>query len=89
VRVTQVPLDELLALRSAVNAGAVSAAAAIQRLSRAPHWVWAAIDPVTKLRLTVDVGERTLAMAHRVVHQVVQGLAPGCVPLFLTDGFKE
>src|SRR5207302_2828141 len=35
------------------------------------------------------VGERTLAMAQRVVHQVVQVLAPGCVPLFLTDGFRE
>ena len=31
---------------------------------------------------------RTLAMAQRVVHQV-QVLAPGCVPLFVTDGFKE
>jgi hypothetical protein len=28
-------------------------------------------------------------MAQRVVHQVTQALAPGCVPLFLTDGFKE
>src|SRR5213596_723207 len=28
-------------------------------------------------------------MAQGVVHQVVQVLAPGCVPLFLTDGFKE
>ena len=28
-------------------------------------------------------------MAQRLVHQVVQVLAPGCVPLFLTDGFKE
>jgi len=28
-------------------------------------------------------------MAQSVVHQVVQVLAPGCVPLFLTDGFKE
>jgi hypothetical protein len=28
-------------------------------------------------------------MAQRVVHQVVQVLAPGCVPLFLTDGLKE
>jgi hypothetical protein len=28
-------------------------------------------------------------MAQRVVHQVVQVLAPDCVPLFLTDGFKE
>ena len=59
------------------------------RLSRSPHWVWGALDPVTKLLLTIDVGDRTLAMAQRVVHQVVQVLAPGCVPLFLTDGFKE
>jgi hypothetical protein len=28
-------------------------------------------------------------MAPRVVHQVVERLAPGCVPLFLTDGFRE
>jgi hypothetical protein len=28
-------------------------------------------------------------MAQRVVHQVVQVLAPDCVPLFLTDGFRE
>jgi hypothetical protein len=44
---------------------------------------------VTKLLLAIDVGDRTLAMAQRVVHQVVQVLAPGRVPLFLTDGFKE
>jgi IS1 family transposase len=89
VRVTQVQLDELFALLSAVKAGEVSEAEAITRLSHTPHWVWAAIDPVTKLLLTLDVGERTLAMAQWVVHQVVQVLAPGCVPLFLTDGLKE
>src|SRR6266403_3940215 len=89
VRVTQVQLDELFALLSAVKAGAVSEAEAITRLSRSPHWVWAAMDPVTKLLLTIDVGDRTLAMAQRVVHQVVQVLAPGCMPLFLTDGFTE
>jgi IS1 family transposase len=89
VRVTQVQLDELFALLSAVQAGEVSEAEAITRLSRSPHWVWAAIDPVTKLLLTIDVGDRTLAMAQSVVHQVVQVLAPGCVPLFLTDGFTE
>src|SRR6266481_4485355 len=71
VRVTQVQLDELFALLSAVKAGEVSDAEAIQRLSRSPHWVWAAIDPVTKLLLTIDVGDRTLAMAKRLVHQVV------------------
>jgi IS1 family transposase len=89
VRVTQVQLDELFALLRAVKDGAVSEAEALTRLSRSPHWVWAAIDPVTKLLLTIDIGDRTLAMAQRVVHQVVQVLAPGCVPLFLTDGFKE
>ena len=89
VRVTQVQLDELYALLCAVKDGEVSEAEALRRLSRSPHWVWAAIDPVSKLLLTIEVGERTRAMAQRVVHQVAQALAPGCVPLFLTDGFKE
>jgi len=89
MRVTQVQLDELFALLSAVRAGEVSETEAITRLSRSPHWVWVAMDPVSKLLLAIDVGSRTLAMAQRVVHQVVQVLAPGCTPLFLTDGFKE
>src|SRR5262249_23846962 len=62
---------------------------AIERLSRSPHWVWVAMDRESKLLLTVDVGERTVAMAQRVVHHVAQMLAPHCVPLFLTDGFRE
>src|SRR2546427_722963 len=85
VRVTQVQLDELFALLSAVKTGEIREVEAISRLSRSPHWVWAAIDPVTKLLLTIDVGNRTLTMAQRVVHQVVQVVAPGCVPVFLTD----
>jgi len=89
VRVTQGQLDELYALLSAVKDGEISEAEALKRLSRSPHWVWVAIDPVSKLLLTIDVGERTLAMAQGVVHQVTQVLAPGCIPLFLTDGFKE
>src|ERR671924_2431620 len=79
LRVRQVQLDELFALLSAVQAGEVSEAEAITRLSRSPHWVWTAMDPVTKLLLTIEVGDRTLAMAQYVVHQVVQVLAPGCV----------
>jgi IS1 family transposase len=89
VRVRQVQLDELFALLSAVKDGAVSAAEAIERLERSPHWVWVAMDPESKLLLAIDVGDRTLAMAQRVVHQVVQVLASGCVPLLLTDGLKE
>ena len=86
IHVNQLQLDELYAVLSAVKDGDLSEAQAIRRLSRSPHWVWAAIDPVTKLLLTIDVGKRTLAMAQCVVHQVVALLAPDCVPLFLTDG---
>ena len=89
VRVTQVQRDELYALLRAVKTGEVSEQDALQRLARSPRWVWGAIDPTTKLLLALDVGARTVAMAQRVVHQVGQVLAPGCMPLFLTDGFKE
>src|SRR5262249_54031774 len=79
---------ELVALLRAVKAGEVSEAEAIERLERSPQWVWVAMDPESKLVLAIDVGERTLAMAQRVVHQVVQVVAPDCAPLFLTDGFR-
>lgn len=88
IHVEQVQLDELFALLSAVRDGEVTETKAIKRLSRSPYWVWVAMDPESKLILTLDVGERTLAMAQLVVHQVVQVLAPACAPLFLTDGFK-
>ena len=89
VQVSQVQLDELFALLSAVKAGAVSDTQAIERLSRVPHWVWVAIDPVSKVLLSIEAGDRTLAMAQRLVHEVVRVLAPDCVPLFLTDGLKN
>src|SRR5499427_8983387 len=89
VQVRQVQLDELFALLSAVKDGTVSAAEAIERLERLPQWVWAAMDPESKLVLAIDVGERTRALAQRVVHQVAQLLAPDCAPLLLTEGFRE
>jgi IS1 family transposase len=89
LHLTQVQLDELYAVLRAVKDGAVSQDEAIARLSRSPHWVWTAVAPESKLLLAIDVGARTRAMAQNVVHQVVQVVAPGCVPLFLTDGFKE
>jgi len=89
VHVRQGQLDELYAVLRGRQDGKRSQDEASQRLDRSPQWVWAAIDPESTLLLTIDVGDRTLAMAQRVVHQVVQGLAPGCVPLFLTDGLKE
>jgi len=87
--VHQVQLDELHTVLSAVKEEQMSTEEAIQRLSRSPQWVWTAIDPQSKLLLAIAIGPRTQAMAQRVVHQVVQVLAPGCVPLFLTDGLKE
>src|SRR6266702_7861185 len=89
VHVQQIQLDELYAVLSAVKGGQRSEEEAIRRLSRSPQWVWTAIDPQSKLLLAIAVGPRTRAMAQRFVHQVVQVLAPGCLPLFVTDGFKE
>ena len=89
VHVHQVQLDELYAVLRAVKDGGLSEDEAIKRLERSPCWVWTAMDPESKLLLVIDVGTRTLAMAQCVVHQVVQVLAPGCVPLFLTDGYKD
>ena len=89
VYVDHVQMDELFALRRAVKDGEVTEAEAITRLSRSPHWVWVALAPVCKLILTVDVGERTLAMTQRLVHQVTHVLAPDCAPWLLTDGLRE
>jgi IS1 family transposase len=85
----QLQLDELYAVLRKLKAGEISDEAAIKRLERSPSWVWTAMDPTSKLLVVVEVGSRTLAMAQRVVHQVTAMLAPGCVPLFLTDGFNE
>ena len=55
----------------------------------APHWVWTAINPESKLLLNVQVGDRTLALAQAVLHQLTQLSAPGCVPLFLSNGYPH
>jgi hypothetical protein len=89
VHVRQVQLDELYAVLRAVKDGDLHAEEAVKRLERSPDWVWTAMDPESKLLLVMDVGPRTLAMAQRVVHRVSGVVAPGCLPLFLTDGLKD
>jgi IS1 family transposase len=89
VHVRQLQLDELYAVLREVKSGEISEDEAIKRLERSPYWVWSAMDPESKLLLVIDVGTRTLEMAQRVVHRVVQRLAPGCVPLCFTDGLKD
>jgi IS1 family transposase len=89
MHINQLQLDELYAVLRGVKDGEISTKNAIKRLERSRHWVWTAIDPESKLLLVIESGPRTLAMAQRVVHQVTEVLAPGCVPLFLTDGLKD
>ena len=45
LHLTQVQLDELYAVLRALKDGTMSEEGAIERLSRSPHWVWAALDP--------------------------------------------
>jgi IS1 family transposase len=89
LHIKQIQLDELYAVLSAVRDGDMSEAEANERLSRSPHWVWTAMDPETKMLLSMQVGDRTLAMAQAVLHHLAQVLAPGCVPLFLSDGYPH
>src|SRR5215475_13965119 len=89
LHLAQLQRDDLYAVLRAVKDGDLSEDEAIRRLERSPYWVWTAMDPTSTLLVVVDVGGRTLAMAQRVVHQVTRVLAPGCVPLFLTDGLKD
>jgi transposase-like protein len=86
LRLNQVQLDELYAILSAVRDGEMSEAEAIEHLSTSPTWVWTAVDPESKWMLSALVGERSQAMAQAILHQIAQLLAPGCIPLFLSDG---
>ena len=86
LEIHQAQLDELYATLSAVRDGELSEVDAIEHLSTSPLWVWTAIEPESKLMLSAQPGDRSLAMAQAVLHQITQLLAPGCVPLFLSDG---
>jgi IS1 family transposase len=52
------------------------------------QWLWLAIDPRTKLLPVLYLGPRTQHAAHRVIHSLRQVLAPGCLPLFTSDGLN-
>jgi len=76
LHLSQVQMDELYALLSGMRD---------EDGRRRCCWVWVATAPLNKLLLATEVGERSLEMAQRLVHAVVGMLAPGVVPLFLTD----
>jgi len=51
-------------------------------------WLWLAIDPCTKILPVLQLGPRTQNMAHLLIHSLRQLLAPGCLPLFTSDGLN-
>jgi IS1 family transposase len=51
-------------------------------------WLWLAIDPRTKILPVLHLGPRTQNMAHLLIHSLRQLLAPGCLPLFTSDGLN-
>ncbi len=51
-------------------------------------WLWLAVDPLTKLIPALQLGTRTQHAAHAVVHDLRQRLAPGCTPVFTSDGLN-
>jgi IS1 family transposase len=51
-------------------------------------WLWLAIDPRTKLLPVLHLGPRTQHAAHLLIHSLRQILAPGCLPLFTSDGLN-
>ncbi len=51
-------------------------------------WLWVAVDPLTKLIPVLHLGARTQTAAHGVVHELRQRLAPGCLPVFTSDGLN-
>jgi IS1 family transposase len=53
--------------------------------NRAVRWVWAGIDPVSKLLLACVVGDRSLETAQLLIHLIAALLALDCIPLFMSD----
>jgi IS1 family transposase len=49
-------------------------------------WVWVAMDARSKLIAAMHLGPRTLEMTQTLVHTLQLVLAPGCVPIFTSDG---
>jgi IS1 family transposase/transposase-like protein len=49
-------------------------------------WVWVAFDPATKLIPALQLGPRTQHIAYALLHAVTLVLAPGCLPVFTSDG---
>jgi transposase-like protein len=52
-------------------------------------WLWVAVDPISKLLVVLHLGSRTQDKAHRLVHELRERLAPGCIPVETSDGLNQ
>ncbi len=59
------------------------------RQEEGKSWLWAVIDPATKIIPSLHIGSRKTAEAMTFVHDLTLRLAPDCVPLFTTDGLRQ
>ena len=80
LHLTQVQVDELWALLGRRDVDSQS-----QQKQKGKRWVWVGIDPASKLMLAFVVGDRSLMCAQLLIHAIASLLAPGCVPLFMSD----
>ena len=85
LHVTQVQLDELYVLLGGKKEKSEAEERTSRREKRRHCWLWGAIDAESKLLMAVEIGDRSLETAQRVVHTVVSVLAAGVVPLFVSD----
>ena len=52
-------------------------------------WLWLVVDPISKIIPVLHLGARNQAAAHIVVHELHTRLAPGCLPVFTSDGLNQ
>ncbi len=84
LELTQIQVDELWALLGRRDNNNEEG----EEKQRGIRWVWAGMDPVSKLMLGYVVGDRSLICAQLLIHTIVTLLAPGCVPVFFSDGWS-
>jgi IS1 family transposase/transposase-like protein len=53
------------------------------------NWLWLSIDPATKIVPAFHLGRRTTQEAMVFIHLLTFTLAPGWVPIFLSDGINQ
>ena len=59
------------------------------RQEEGKSWLWAVIDPATKIIPSIYIGGRKTTDAMIFVHDLALRLAPDCIPLMITDGLHQ